>query len=707
MERHKSILDTPIEYVKGIGPAKGELFRKEIGIHTIEDLLYNFPYRYIDKSVIYPIKDAPADGDSILIQGVLISLDKVKSKNGKYRLSGVLKDGSGFIDLVWFAGVSFLEKILIVGATYTAFGRVIHYNGSKSMTHPEMENPTDQEGTVSLNFEPVYSSTEILTARGVDNRFRRKIIKSLLEVLTEKDIPEILPTYVTQKLKLLRRIEAIRIIHVPSDLSEKSKAADYIKFEEIFIVQMRVLQSKLMKTKLYKSPPITKIGAAFHDFYNNRLGFQLTNAQKRVIKEIRHDLSKETQMNRLLQGDVGSGKTIVALLSMLILKDNGMQSCIMAPTEILAQQHYNSITAALGDSSGVQVAFLSGSVKNKARASILSALESGDIDIIIGTHALIEPQVKFSNLGLAIVDEQHRFGVAQRAALWQKKQALAPHVLVMTATPIPRTLAMTIYGDLDVSIIDELPPGRMEIKTMHLYDSGRNRLIAFLHTEIAEGRQVYIVYPLIEESEKLDLQSLQNGYETLLQYFPPPQFQISVVHGKMKAADKDLEMQRFLNKETQIMVATTVIEVGVNVPNATVMVIENTERFGLSQLHQLRGRVGRGAKQSYCILMSDYKVSKEGKERIQTMVRTTNGFEIAEADLRQRGPGDIQGTQQSGILDFKLLNISKDSKIVETARHIAERIVEKDPELQLEIHASLKSHLAALRQKHKDWGRIS
>ncbi|MEZ4911723.1 MAG: ATP-dependent DNA helicase RecG [Saprospiraceae bacterium] len=707
MEINKSILNTPIEYVKGVGPAKGELFRKEIGIHTIEDLLFNYPYRYVDKSIIYPIKDAPSDGDNIQIQGLLISLEKIKGKNGKYRLSGVLKDGSGFIDLVWFAGVAILEKILLVGTNYIAFGRVIQFNGSKTMTHPEMESPNTSENRSSSNFEPLYSSTETLTARGVDNRFRRKIIKSILDVLTEKDLPEIIPSYITQKLKLMRRIDAIKIIHTPSDLTEKSKAADYIKFEEIFLVQMRVLQSKISKTKLYKSPPITKIGSAFYEFYNNRLSFQLTDAQKRVIKEIRHDLAKETQMNRLLQGDVGSGKTIVALLCMLIIKDNGMQSCIMAPTEILAQQHYNSITSALGENAMVRVAFLSGSVKSKARTTILNELEQGNIDIIIGTHALIEPQVKFRRLGLAIVDEQHRFGVAQRAALWQKKQSLAPHVLVMTATPIPRTLAMTIYGDLDVSVIDELPPGRMEIKTMHLNDASRNRMIAFLHNEIADGRQVYIVYPLIEESEKLDLQSLQSGYEALLQYFPPPQFQISIVHGKMKAADKEWEMQRFLKKETQIMVATTVIEVGVNVPNATVMVIENTERFGLSQLHQLRGRVGRGAKQSYCILMSDYKVSKEGKERIQTMVRTTNGFEIAEADLRQRGPGDIQGTQQSGILDFKLLNISKDAKIVETARHIAERIIEKDPELQLDAHAALKQYLHVLRQKHKDWGRIS
>lgn len=707
MERQRPILDTPIEYVKGVGPAKGELLRKELGVHTIGDLLFQFPFRYVDRTVIYPIKDVPADGDNVQIKGVLLSLDKVKGKNGRHRLTGVLKDGSGFIDLVWFAGIGVLEKILMVGATYVAFGKVINFNGAKSMTHPEMDNDSEIYGQSPKTFEPQYSSTENLISRGVDNRFRRKIIRSVLEVITDRDLPEIIPEYISSKMKFCKRIEALNWIHIPEDLLSKNKAADYIKFEEIFVFQIRMLQSKIARTKRHQSPALKSIGDAFNEFYFKRLTFSLTDAQKKVIKEIRIDLSKNVQMNRLLQGDVGSGKTIVALLCMLIVKDNGFQSCIMAPTEILAQQHYASISEALGENSNIKVAFLSGSVKNKARSIILEELASGATDIIIGTHALIEPTVKFHNLGLTIVDEQHRFGVAQRAAIWQKGQHLMPHVLVMTATPIPRTLAMTIYGDLDVSVIDELPPGRKEIKTMHFYDSGRPRLIEFLHKEIANGRQVYIVYPLIEESEKLDLQSLQNGYEQLLTYFPPPQFQISVVHGRMKAADKDWEMQRFIKKETQIMVATTVIEVGVNVPNASVMVIENTERFGLSQLHQLRGRVGRGAKQSYCILMSDYKISKEGKERIHTMVRTNNGFEIAEADLKQRGPGDLQGTQQSGILDFRLLNIGKDSAIIETARQIAMRIIDRDPQLEMDVHYQLKLHMMDVHRRQKDWGRIS
>jgi len=703
---NNNILDTAIEYVKGIGPARGETFRKELNIHTVQDLLFTFPFRYIDRTVFHTIKDIVADGDNIQLRGTLISLEKIKGKNNQSRLVGSFKDGSGFLELVWFRGVSWLEKILKPGEDYIVYGRVSLYAGKKSIAHPEMELLSEAKIEVTKTFDPVYSSTEKMDAKGLDSKMRRTLLKPVLDALTEKDIPEILPYYVIEKLKFCSRLKALQWIHFPSNDEQKERAIQRLKFEEIFFVQVRLLLSKVFKKFKYRSIAFDKIGEYFNEFYYEKLPFQLTNAQKRVLKEIRADMGKNTQMNRLLQGDVGSGKTVVALMSMLMALDNGYQACMMAPTEILAQQHYESISSLL-EAMPIKVGFLSGSVKGKKRTEIFEGILSGEIHILIGTHALIEDKVVFKNLALAIIDEQHRFGVAQRAALYKKHIEFVPHILVMTATPIPRTLAMTIYGDLDVSVIDELPPGRKEIKTIHKYEKDRPRVIQFMHSEIAKGRQIYVVYPLIEESAKLDLQNLQDGYERWLQYFPMPDYQISVVHGRMKSADKDFEMQRFINKKTQIMVATTVIEVGVNVPNASVMIIENTERFGLSQLHQLRGRVGRGADQSFCILMSDYKVSKEGKERISTMVRTTNGFEIAEADLKLRGPGDIQGTQQSGILDFKLLNISQDRVIMETARNIASRIIEADPKLERDIHENMRLHIQRLRQKQKDWGRVS
>lgn len=703
---YNNILETSIEYIKGIGPAKGETFRKELNIHTLEDLIFTFPFRYIDRTVFHTIQDAIPEGDYIQLKGTLISLEKIKGKNNQSRLTGVFKDDSGMIELVWFRGVTWLEKILKIGEDYIVYGRVSLYGGKKTMAHPEMERLNDARTEVSKTFDPVYSSTEKMDSKGLDSKARRALIRPVLDALTEKDIPETLPPYVLEKLKFCSRLTALRWIHFPQNDTQKAKAVQRLKFEEIFFVQIRLLLSKVFRKFKYRSIAFKNIGPHFTQFYQDKLPFELTNAQKRVIREIRADMGKNTQMNRLLQGDVGSGKTVVALMNMLIALDNGYQACLMAPTEILAQQHFESISALLNDLP-VRVAFLSGSVKGKKRTEIFEGILSGDIHILIGTHALIEEKVVFKNLALAVIDEQHRFGVAQRAALYKKHKEFVPHILVMTATPIPRTLAMTIYGDLDVSIIDELPPGRKEIKTIHIYEKDRPRVIQFMHSEIAKGRQIYVVYPLIEESAKLDLQNLQDGYEKLLQYFPPPQFQISVVHGRMKASDKDFEMQRFVNKTTQIMVATTVIEVGVNVPNASVMIIENTERFGLSQLHQLRGRVGRGADQSYCLLMSDYKLSKEGKERISTMVRTTNGFDIAEADLKLRGPGDIQGTQQSGILDFKLLNISQDRTIMDTARKIAERIIESDPQLERDIHENMRLHIQRIRQKQKDWGRVS
>jgi len=706
LANQQNILDTSIEYVKGIGPARGETFRKELNIHTVYDLLFTFPFRYIDRTTFHLIKDIHTDGDNIQLKGTLVSLEKIKSKSNRSRLTGMFKDSSGFLELVWFQGATWLDKTLKVGEAYIVYGRVTIFSGKKTIAHPEMELIADAAVSLAKTFDPVYSSTEKMDGKGLDSKARRKIIKALLLTISEADLPETLPPYVIDKLKICSRYNALQWIHFPQNDSQKELASNRIKFEEFFYVQIRLLQSKIYRQYKYKSAPFSIIGEYFNTFYKTKLAFELTNAQKKVIKEIRTDMGKTTQMNRLLQGDVGSGKTVVALLSMLIALDNGFQSCMMAPTEILAQQHYASITAALGDMP-IKVAFLSGSIKGKKREVILTELKEGSIHIIIGTHALIENTVVFHRLGLAIVDEQHRFGVAQRASLWKKNDALAPHILVMTATPIPRTLAMTLYGDLDVSVIDELPPGRKEIQTIHKYERARPQLIQFMHSEITKGRQIYIVYPLIEESEKLDLQNLQDGYERLLQYFPLPDYQISVVHGRMKAKDKDWEMQRFINKTTQIMVATTVIEVGVNVPNASVMVIENTERFGLSQLHQLRGRVGRGADQSYCILMTDYKVSKEGKERIATMVRTNNGFEIAEADLKIRGPGDIQGTQQSGLLDFKLLNIGVDKAIMDTARHIAIRIIEDDPKLERTVHENIRSQVERLRHKYKDWARVS
>lgn len=706
MINNPNILETPIDYVKGIGPTKGETFRKELNIHTVQDLLFTFPFRYIDRTTFHLIKDIKADGDNIQLKGKLVSIEKIKGKTNRSRIQGMFKDSTGFLELVWFQGASWLDKTLQVGEEYIIYGRVTIFSGKKTMAHPEMELISEASTSLSKTFDPVYSSTEKMDGKGLDSKARRKILKVLLSAITEKDLPETLPPYLLEKLKVCSRYQAIQWIHFPETDAQKELASNRIKFEEFFYVQIRLLQSKIYRKYKYKSAAFTTIGLYFNTFYNTQLKFELTNAQKKVIKEIRADMGKNVQMNRLLQGDVGSGKTIVALLSMLIAIDNGYQACLMAPTEILAQQHYESITEALGELP-IRVAFLSGSIKGKKREVILEDLKSGQIHIIIGTHALIENHVAFQHLGLSIIDEQHRFGVAQRASLWKKNDELAPHVLVMTATPIPRTLAMTLYGDLDVSIIDELPPGRKEIKTLHKFEAARPQLIQFMHSEIAKGRQIYVVFPLIEESEKLDLQNLQDGYERLLQYFPQPDFQISVVHGRMKAKDKDWEMQRFINKTTQIMVATTVIEVGVNVPNASVMVIENTERFGLSQLHQLRGRVGRGADQSYCILMTDYKLSKESKERIATMVRTNNGFEIADADLKLRGPGDIQGTQQSGLLDFKLLNISSDRPIMDAARNIAIMIIDDDPNLSKPENESISNQVSVLRRKNKDWGRVS
>jgi ATP-dependent DNA helicase RecG len=697
-------LDTDILYLKGVGPKKAEMLNKELSIFTFHDLLHQFPHRYIDKTQFHKIGMLREDSGEVQLRGVLRRLSSV-GEGRKKRLVGRLRDDTGMLELVWFSGAHWLEKQLDVGKEYVVYGRINSFKGKLSMPHPEMEEAKPEKIEKAATFAPVYPSTEKLNSKGLDARNRRRIMKSLLEKIKPADIPENLPAYLVRKFHFPDRYEALRRIHFPKTEQELQAARNRLKFEELFFLQLRLLQIRRRRDAI-KGFCFERVGEAFMHFYNEKLPFELTGAQKRVLREIRRDLGRGVQMNRLLQGDVGSGKTIVGLMSMLIAIDNGFQACLMAPTEILAQQHYKSISDYL-EGMDLRVGFLSGSVKGKKRRELLAALEAGEIHILIGTHALLEPPVVFQNLGLAITDEQHRFGVAQRAKLWKKSQPYPPHVLVMTATPIPRTLAMTLYGDLDVSVIDELPPGRKEIKTVHKNENNRMRVIGFMRQEIAKGRQIYVVFPLIEESETLDLQNLQDGYEALQREFPMPEYQISVVHGRMKPADKDFEMQRFLEKKTQIMVATTVIEVGVNVPNASVMVIENTERFGLSQLHQLRGRVGRGAEQSYCILMSSFKLSKEGKERIATMVRTNNGFDIAEADLRLRGPGNIEGTQQSGILNFRIADLARDGRILQTAREVAARILDDDPKLERPEHHPVRWYLEKYGKQLKGWSRIS
>ncbi|MCB0613447.1 MAG: ATP-dependent DNA helicase RecG [Phaeodactylibacter sp.] len=700
-----NLLDTSIEFLKGVGPKRAELLQKELGIFTFRDLLQHYPHRYIDKTQFHRVRELSEHSGEVQLRGILRRLSTV-GEGRKRRLAGRFRDDTGAIDLVWFSGVHWLEKQLEVGKEYVIYGRVNSFRGQLSIPHPEMELALTENIQKAATFAPVYSSTDKLNTKGVDARTRRRAMKALFEKISPADTPENLPDYLIQKFRFPSRYDALRMIHFPRDEQELQSARNRLKFEELFFLQFRLLQIRRRRKDAIKGFVFEKIGHYFNTFYEEKLPFELTGAQKRVIREIRRDLGAGVQMNRLLQGDVGSGKTVVGLMCMLIAIDNGFQACMMAPTEILAQQHYQSISEYV-EGMGVNVAFLSGSVKGKKRKELLKLLASGDIHILIGTHALLEDPVQFKNLGLSITDEQHRFGVAQRARLWKKSSPCPPHVLVMTATPIPRTLAMTLYGDLDVSVIDELPPGRKEIKTLHKTENHRMRVFGFMREEIAKGRQVYVVYPLIEESETLDLQNLEEGYEALKREFPPPDYRISIVHGRMKPADKDMEMQRFVEGKTQIMVATTVIEVGVNVPNASVMAIENTERFGLSQLHQLRGRVGRGAEQSYCILMSSFKLSKESKERIQTMVRTNDGFEIAEADLRLRGPGNIEGTQQSGILDFRIADLSKDTHILQTAREVAARILDDDPRLERPEHHPIKWYDEKFGKKLKGWSRIS
>lgn len=699
-------LQTKIEFLKGVGPTKAAMLQKELGIFTFGDLLQHYPFRYIDKTKFHQIKDiAPDTQDSVQLRGILRRVEII-GDGRKRRLVARFRDPSGALDLVWFKGIHFIEKTLIVGSEYVVYGKAAFFGGQPNIAHPEIELVTKNNTELAPTMDAVYPTTEKLKGKGLDPKGIRKLIEMLLKELTEEDVAENLPDYVVKKLRFPTRLEALRFTHQPTNNAEMVLGRNRLKFEELFLMQIKILQTKGQNQTAYRGWVFDKIGEHFNHFYHNKLKFELTGAQKRVLREIRKDLGCGVQMNRLLQGDVGSGKTICALMSILMALDNGFQACLMAPTEILAQQHFDGISADL-EGMDITIGFFVGSVKGKKRKLLLEQLANGEIDILIGTHALIEDPVIFKNLGLAIIDEQHRFGVQQRAKLWRKSKPNPPHVLVMTATPIPRTLAMTVYGDLDVSVIDEMPPGRLPVITVHRNESHRLRVFGFMKEQIAKGHQIYIVYPLIEESETLDLNNLMEGYESISREFPIPQYQISIVHGKMKAADKDFEMQRFARNETQIMVATTVIEVGVNVPNATMMVIENTERFGLAQLHQLRGRVGRGGGEAYCILMSSYKLSNESRHRIKTMCETNNGFEISEADLKLRGPGNIAGTQQSGILNLKIADLVKDGKILSTAREIAKRIVEDDVKLERPEHLPLKEYMDLMNKMWKGWSMIS
>lgn len=698
------LLETPIEFLKGVGPKRADILRKEFEIFTFEDLLLYYPYRHIDKSKIYHIADIQSEGAYIQLKGKIVSCELVGQQRGK-RLVAQFMDETGTIELVWFNGIKWVQDMLKENREFIVFGKPTLFNHHWNITHPELIDPkTQPQSLVPTNFQPLYNTSDKAKRAGVDSKAISKMVMSLLPQVKDV-IGERLSEDIRSHLKLMPLKEALCNIHYPADMQALSQAQLRLKFDELFFTQLKLLKLKLLNSQKYKGHVFSVVGDYFNIFYKNYLPFPLTNAQKRVIKEIRADMGSGRQMNRLLQGDVGSGKTITALMLMLIAKDNGFQSCLMAPTEILATQHFETIKRYLS-SMNMRVEFLSGSTKAAKRRELHEALRSGEIDILIGTHALIEDEVQFKNLGFVVIDEQHRFGVEQRAKLW-KKNTIPPHVLVMTATPIPRTLAMTLYGDLDLSVIDELPQGRKPIITAHYFEKDRLRLNGFLKKEIAKGRQIFVVYPLIQESEKMDLQDLMAGYEAMSQAFPLPKYALGIVHGKMKQEEKDFEMQRFIRKETQILLSTTVIEVGIDVPNATVMVVENAERFGLSQLHQLRGRVGRGGEQSYCILMSGDKLTNESKQRLDAMVSTNDGFEIANIDLKLRGPGDLQGTQQSGILDFKIADLVKDEKLVVYTRNLAMSLLDNDPELSKPQNAPIARYLAELMRKNVYWGMIS
>lgn len=698
-----NILEQDITYLPGVGPHRKEILSGQLNIRTWRDLLEYYPYKYVDRTKVYAIRELNGDMPFVQVKGKILSFEEFAMGNRKKRVVAHLSDGTGVADIVWFHGSQYVYKNYKAGDEYVVFGRPAVYQGRYQFAHPEMERAADLK-LDEMGMQPYYVTTEKMKARGMQSRAIERLTKTLVTRIPDGAIPETLPTNMTKRLHLIPREEAFRKIHYPRSLDDVQRAQTRLKFEELFYVQLNILRYASERKKKYKGYVFSKVGPIFNSFFNHNLPFELTGAQKRVMHEIRDDMRTGEQMNRLLQGDVGSGKTLVALMAMLIAMDNGFQACIMAPTEILAEQHLDTLLSFL-KGMRVRVELLTGMVKGKKRAKILSDLAKGDIDILVGTHAIIEETVVFKRLGMAVVDEQHRFGVAQRAKLWRKSER-PPHILVMTATPIPRTLAMTVYGDLDVSVIDELPPGRKPIVTIHKYDNQTTSLYNGIRQQIGEGRQVYIVFPLIEESEKIDLKNLEDGFKTLCEVFP--EYRLSKIHGRMKAKEKDEEMRKFASGETQILVATTVIEVGVNVPNASVMVILDAHRFGLSQLHQLRGRVGRGAKQSYCLLVTGYELAAETRKRIDIMCQTNDGFRIAEADLKLRGPGDLEGTQQSGIaFDLKIADIARDGQIVQLARDEAKKIIEDDPQCEKEQYSLFWKRLKELRNTNVNWSAIS
>ena len=700
----QNLLQTPIEYLKGVGPHRGELLRKELGIFKYGDLVNFFPNRYIDRTRYYKINELQNTASEVQIIGKIIHIKTVEFGKNKKRLVATFVDDTGQMELVWFQGHKWIRESLKLNEVIVIFGKCTSFNGTFNMAHPEMELLSEHQKSLRSAMQAIYPSTETLANRGISNRIIIKMMQQLF-LETQNLFSETLPDYLLDQLKLIPKKVALFNIHFPQSSEALAKAQFRLKFEELFFIQLQLITKNLIQKHKIKGHPFTSVGQYFNDFYQNHLPFELTNAQKRVIKEIRTDMGSNAQMNRLLQGDVGSGKTIVAFMSMLLAIDNGFQACLMAPTEILANQHFLGLSE-LAKTANINIKLLTGSTKTAERKIIHEALEDGSLHILIGTHALLEDKVQFKNLGLAVIDEQHRFGVEQRSKLW-KKNEIPPHVLVMTATPIPRTLAMSLYGDLDISVIDELPPGRKPIQTVHRFDSNRLKVWKFLKNEIALGRQIYIVYPLIQESEKMDFKDLMDGYESISRDFPLPQYSISILHGKMKPADKESEMKRFAEGKTNIMVATTVIEVGVNVPNASVMIIESAERFGLSQLHQLRGRVGRGAEQSYCILMTSHKLSSDSKTRMETMVSTNDGFEIAEVDLKLRGPGDLMGTQQSGVLNLQIADIVKDRDILMLARNYAIKLLREDTGMHKPEHATLRAVFIEMTKKKNIWNYIS
>lgn len=698
-----SILSQDIKYLTGVGPKRKEILEKELQISTWGDLLEYYPYKYVDRSRIYRIGELRGDLPFVQLKGKILSFEEFAMGAHRKRVVAHFSDGTGVVDLVWFRGAQYVYKTYKVNEEYIVFGRPSIYGGRYQFAHPDIDKVTDVQLS-EMGMQPYYMTTERMKKMGLTSRSLEKLTKTLVEKLSEQTISETLPPYIIGPLHLISRTEALHKIHYPKSLEDVQRAQVRLKFEELFYVQLNILRYAHDQRRKYRGYVFTQVGSLFHFFYHNNLPFELTNAQKRVMHEIRNDMATGQQMNRLVQGDVGSGKTLVALMSMLIAIGNGFQACMMAPTEILAEQHFATIRKFLRQMP-VRIELLTGIVKGKRREEILNGLLTGEVQILVGTHAVIEDNVQFSRLGLAVVDEQHRFGVAQRAKLWGKSQQ-PPHILVMTATPIPRTLAMTIYGDLDVSVIDELPPGRKPIQTIHKYDNQLTSLYQGIRQQIRQGRQVYIVFPLITESEKIDLKNLEAGYESLCSIFPD--MKLSKVHGKMKPKEKDLEMQKFSKGETQILVATTVIEVGVDVPNASVMVILDAQRFGLSQLHQLRGRVGRGADQSYCILVTNHKLTQETRKRIDIMCQTNDGFQIAEADLKLRGPGDLEGTQQSGIaFDLKIADIARDGQLIQLARDEAQKIINDDPDCEKSQYSMLWNRLNELRKSNVNWAAIS